>query len=101
VATEAESATTPAAVDLAALAAQFGCDAYTVQQASPLTTSYATCTLAGSEVQLYGFASPDMSAAFIESLTEFGVTADQMVAGDGYVIAPNDPSQVPAIQAAL
>jgi len=52
-------------VDLAALATRFGCDGYTVQPAAPLTTTYATCTLAGSRVQLYGFASADMAGAFL------------------------------------
>jgi hypothetical protein len=100
-ATGSEPVTTPTTVDLAALAGQFGCDGYTVQPVAPLTTAYATCTLAGSEVQLYAFASPDMAAAFIESLQGLGVTADQLVAGDGYLIAPNDVSQLPAIQAAV
>ena len=88
-------------VDLAALATRFGCDGYTVQPAAPLTTTYATCTLAGSRVQLYGFASADMAGAFLDSVKGFGVTADQMAVGDGYLIAPTDPARLAAIRAAL
>jgi hypothetical protein len=101
VAPAATDPATAAGADLAALATQFGCEGFAAQPAAPNTTSYGTCNLGGTEVQLYGFASPELSAAFLDSVQGSGITADQMVAGDGYLIAPKDLSQLPTIAAAV
>jgi hypothetical protein len=68
---------------------------------SPLTTAYATCALHGQRVQLYAFAAPSMAKAFLDSVKGYGVTADKLVQGDGWMVAPTDPTQLPAIRAAL
>ena len=101
VASNPTAAAIPAAVDLAAVADKIGCGGYAVQPAAPMTTTYATCMKSGSRVQLYAFASPEMSAAFLESVKAYGVTAATVAIGDGFMVAPKDPSQLPAIRSAV
>ncbi|MEP6562556.1 MAG: hypothetical protein ABJD68_15955 [Nakamurella sp.] len=87
-------------VDLAAVAATFGCTDYAQQLAMPGSTSYGECVLAGGPVQLYAFATDEDQGVFIEQLVGEGMTVDQLVQGERFIVIPG-PAQLANVRAAL
>lgn len=87
-------------VDLGAIAATFGCTDYADQPAMPLTSGYAECLLGEDPVQLYAFATDEDQGAFIEQLAGLGMSVDQFVQGQRYLVIPA-PTQLETVRAAL
>jgi hypothetical protein len=88
------------AVDLESLAAAFGCTDYLEQPALPESASYGECLLGEEPVQLYGFSTNEQQGAFIEQVVGEGLTVDQLVQGQLYIVIPG-PAQLETVRAAL
>lgn len=102
VADEVEVEEAPAAETLSTVAERVGVTGFAESsEMAPGASAWGKGQLDGSDVRIYEFADTDARDAFATSFESLGVTADDMVAHDLFLIAPNDTAQIDTIKAKL
>ncbi|SDH55521.1 hypothetical protein [Microbacterium sp. 77mftsu3.1] len=99
---ESPAAQEPAAKSLTTIAERVGVTGFAESsEMAPGASAWGKGQLDGSDVRIYEFADTDARDAFATSFESLGVTADDMVAHDLFLIAPNDTAQIDTIKAKL
>ncbi|MGG7466204.1 hypothetical protein [Plantibacter sp. YIM 135347] len=100
--TPAPPAPAPVALSLADTAEAAGCTGYErASEVAPYAAEWGKCTFAGGNVRAYRFATPEDYAAFLDSVSGFGIVEGQLAVAGAFVFAPDDQTQLDAIRAAL
>tara|TARA_R100000365_G_C2738436_1_gene67427 strand:+ start:1255 stop:1680 length:426 start_codon:yes stop_codon:yes gene_type:complete len=87
---------------IAAAAASADCTGYTQSaEAAPYAVQWGECTYEGTKVKVYEFASDDDYAAFLDSVSGFGIVEEQLVRTGSYVFAPNDQTVTDTLRASV